>query len=77
MADMTSTEDPFDEFDVDSGSEKEFLVANLRNDAPEDAVEQLKEAGKSVSSNFSNNTLQRQNATVGYPGATPRPAGEG
>jgi hypothetical protein len=45
MADTTSTEDPFEDFDVDSGSEKEFLIANLRNDAPKDAVEQFWRAG--------------------------------
>lgn len=44
MADTMSTEDPFEDFDVDSGSEKEFLIANLRNDAPKDAVEQFRRA---------------------------------
>jgi len=53
MADTTSTGDPFEDFDVDSGSEKEFLIANLRNDAPKDEVEQFKEARKPSSLNFS------------------------
>jgi hypothetical protein len=64
MADTTSTEDPFEDFDVDSGSEKEFLIANLRNDAPKDEVEQFREARKPLSLNFSS-TVQQSDTTMG------------
>lgn len=53
MADMTSTDDPFEEFEVESGSEKEFLIANLRNDAPQDEIEQFIEARKPLLPNLS------------------------
>lgn len=58
MADTASTEDPFEDFDVDSGSEKEFLIANLKNDAPKAEVEQFREAQKQLSLNFSSNVQQ-------------------
>lgn len=39
--DAMSTIDPLEDFDVASGSEKEFLLAHLDNDAPKDEVEHL------------------------------------
>jgi len=58
MADMTSTDDPFEEFEVESGSEKEFLIANLKNDAPKDEVEQFREARKPLSAEYSSSAQQ-------------------
>jgi hypothetical protein len=58
MANMTSTDDPFEEFEVESGSEKEFLIANLKNDAPKDEVEQFREARKPLSAEYSSSAQQ-------------------
>lgn len=52
---MRSTDDPFDEFDVESGSEKDFLIAHLKNDAPIDEVEKLRNARKPLSISYSSN----------------------
>src|SRR5277367_6056535 len=60
---MTSTEYPFEDFDVDSGSEKEFLIANLKNDAPKDAVEQFRQA-RSILSATSLSSVQQRDTTM-------------
>lgn len=60
---MMSTEDPFEDFDVDSGSEKEFLIVNLKNDAPKDAVEQFRRA-RGVLSATSLSSVQQRGTTM-------------
>ena len=60
---MTSTEDPFEDFDVDSGSEKEFLIANLKSDAPKDAVEQFRRA-RGILSATSLSSVQQRDTTM-------------
>lgn len=41
-------DDPFEDFQVESGSEKDFLISNLREDAPKDEVEILDRARRSL-----------------------------
>lgn len=52
-ADAVSAYDPFEGFEVDSGSEKEFLIANLKYDAPKDEVERLRQAREALQVSFS------------------------
>lgn len=58
VADMTSTDDPFEEFEVESGSEKEFLISNLKNDAPQGEVVQFRGARKALPANYSSNVQE-------------------
>jgi hypothetical protein len=57
-ADVLSIDDPFDEFEVYSGSEKDFLISNLKNDAPEDEVELLRRASRALPASFSSNVKE-------------------
>jgi len=63
MLDTTSTDDPFEEFEVESGSEKEFLIANLKYDAPQEDVEQFREARNPPAVNYSR-IVQQWNTTM-------------
>jgi hypothetical protein len=61
-ADVISTneisENIFEEFEVRSGSEKEFLISNLKSDAPPDEVEELRRASGAFPANFSSDVQQ-------------------
>ena len=60
---MALVDDLFEDFDVASGSEKEFLIANLKNDAPQEDVEEFIEAWTPWSLKASRN-IQQWNTTM-------------